>query len=486
MTHRALAFVLLAACSSSSDDQNVPDASTDATTDPSPVKEASTDSSSDAGKPTLASIKHFVVIYMENHSFDNLYGEFPGADGLTGLDASAPNVAQQSGDAGVYATLPMPAGFPDSGLPNAPFSIEDYIPADAATVDLHHIFFTEQFQIAGGAMNEFAYWSDARGLTQGHYHTMNLPVPVEAKNWVVCDHFHHAAFGGSFLNHQWLIAAATPVWDANAKPVPSGNVQDPTQITPGASEKGLWTNGNTTYVINTSFSPSSPHPSFAVPDANLVPLLTNATIGDRLTAANVDWAWYSGGWNAALQYSQTDGGVADGGLSPIVEKFQYHHQPFIYYASYTDGAPGRVHLKDEDDFLAAAKNGTLPAVSFVKPVGIDNEHPGYTDVLDGESHLMSLISALKNGPNFADTAIIITYDEHGGFWDHVAPPQGDSWGPGSRVPAIVISPFAKKGAIDHTVYDTTSILATIEKRYGLAPLGTRDKNAPTLENAFAF
>jgi phospholipase C len=119
-------------------------------------------------------------------------------------------------------------------------------------------------------------------------------------------------------------------------------------------------------------------------------------------------------------------------------------------------------------------------------VGIDNEHPGYTDVLDGDNHLLSLIKAIENGPNFKDTAIIVTYDEHGGFWDHVAPPNGDTWGPGSRVPAIVISPFAKKGNVDHTVYDTTSILATIEKRFGLQSLATKDKNAPVMLAPFGF
>ena len=91
---------------------------------------------------------------------------------------------------------------------------------------------------------------------------------------------------------------------------------------------------------------------------------------------------------------------------------------------------------------------------------------------------------MQNSPYWADTAIIITYDENGGFWDHVAPPAGDRWGPGTRVPAIIISPFAKKGFVDHTQYDTTSILKTIETRWNLAPLGTRDAAAASLINAF--
>lgn len=143
-------------------------------------------------------------------------------------------------------------------------------------------------------------------------------------------------------------------------------------------------------------------------------------------------------------------------------------------------------MKDETDFIAAANAGTLPGVSFVKPVGLNNEHPGYTDVLDGEQHLLSLVEAVQNGPNWNDTAIIITYDEHGGQWDHVAPPKDNRWGPGSRVPAIVISKYAKHGFVDKTVYDTTSILKTIELRWGLPSLTDRDKNAPDMTNAFDF
>ena len=144
------------------------------------------------------------------------------------------------------------------------------------------------------------------------------------------------------------------------------------------------------------------------------------------------------------------------------------------------------HLKDEKEFIVAANAGALPAVSFVKPLGDANEHPGYTDLMSGELHALALINAVRNGPDWKDAAIIITYDENGGLWDHVAPPKVDRWGPGSRVPAIIISPFAKKGFIDHTSYDTTSILAFIEHRFGLPPLGTRDAAANDLSAAFTL
>lgn len=449
---------------------------------PEPVDSAQNDS----GTRGLARIGHVVVIYLENRSFDNVYGEFVGAEGIGALDAAAPNVAQVDQNDTPYATLPVPMkgaspapGFEDASLPNAPFAIEQYVPPDAATIDLHHNFFTEQFQINDGGMNKFVLWSDARGLAMGHYHTNDLPLAKLAVDYTVCDHFHHAAFGGSFLNHQWLIAARTPEFTGT----PDGGVNDPSALTYGAPENPYWhdTTDDKWYAVNTIWSPNAPHPFFKLPPWPLLGNQTYDTIGDRLSEKGVDWAWYAGGWNDALAYD----GSGDASVVSV-ENFQYHHQPFVYFAKYADGTPGRAaHLKDETDFIEAAKAGKLPPVSFVKPKGIENEHPGYTDILRGEEHVTSLIDTIKNGPQWGDTLIVVTYDEHGGFWDHVPPPKVDKWGPGSRVPAIVISPFARKHYVDHTVYDTTSILATIEHRFGLAPLTDRDKVAkdlaPTLE-----
>jgi phospholipase C len=165
--------------------------------------------------------------------------------------------------------------------------------------------------------------------------------------------------------------------------------------------------------------------------------------------------------------------------------FQYHHQPFNYFWNYRPGTAARAqHLKDETDFVAAAQAGTLPAVSFIKPIGLNNEHPGYTDLLTGELHTMDLVKAVQSGPDWKHTAIVITYDEMGGFWDHAAPPAGDAWGPGTRIPTIIVSPWAKRGYVDHTQYDTTSILATIEHRWGVGSLSSRDASVNDARNAF--
>jgi phospholipase C len=136
-------------------------------------------------------------------------------------------------------------------------------------------------------------------------------------------------------------------------------------------------------------------------------------------------------------------------------------------------APGtpiaKRHLKDYTRLLAAIDAGTLPQVVFYKPQANLNQHPGYTDVLSGDTHMAELVAKIGASPLWASTAIIVTYDENGGFWDHVPPPKGDRWGPGTRIPALIISPYAKRGHVDHTSYDTTSIIKFITLRFGLEP-----------------
>ncbi len=412
-------------------------------------------------------INHVVVIYLENHSFDNLYGQFPGANGLS--NATPANITQVDATGTPYTFLPAVPGstaFP-TNLSNNYFNIDQYVPNDMMTPDVLHRYYQEQMQIDGGKMDKYALYNTSGGLSQGYYQTNLLPLLSLAQHYTLCDNFFHSAFGGSFLNHMWLIAAASPVFPNApstivAKVDANGNVVTDGAVTPDG------------YVVNTSYSVNMPHPSTADP-STLVPNQTIPTIGDRLSEKNISWAWYSGGWNNALA------GTPDA-------TFQFHHQPFIYFKNFADGTQAKKdHLKDETDFIAAAKNGTLPSVSFVKPVGLDNEHPGYSNVENGESHTVDLVNDVLNGPDGKDAVVIITYDENGGFWDHVAPPAIDAkWGPGTRVPAIIISPFAKQGYVDHTQYETVSILSFIEERWGLKPLSDRDKNANPLRNVFDF
>jgi phospholipase C len=131
-------------------------------------------------------------------------------------------------------------------------------------------------------------------------------------------------------------------------------------------------------------------------------------------------------------------------------------------------------------------------VSFIKPLGPENEHPGYASEHTGSDHLVDLLKAIEGSRCAKHTTVIVTYDEFGGQWDHVSPPgQGnsagphDEWGPGTRIPALVVSPrLHRPFSVDHTEHDTTSILSTIEHRFGLQPLTSRDAAAPDLTSAF--
>jgi phospholipase C len=149
------------------------------------------------------------------------------------------------------------------------------------------------------------------------------------------------------------------------------------------------------------------------------------TIGNRMDDANVSWRCYSGGWNDAVA------GHAD----PL---FRYHHQAFGYYAKYApfnaDGSANpattgpAAHLQDEQSFFADLSAGTLPAVAFIKPLGPDNEHPGYADLQRGQQHVADLVSAVQNSKFWRDSVIIVTYDENGARWDRVTSPAlPDGW-----------------------------------------------------------
>jgi phospholipase C len=426
----------------------------------------------------LEKINHIIVLYEENHSFDNLYGQFPGANGIA--QAKTEQLLQVDKEGQAYKILPAPLAAPVNAvrnpdqrfpaeLPNRPFLLNTFVSPDDKTGDMIHAFYREQYQIDGGKMDRFATWSDGAGLAMGYWDTSGLPLYELAKQYTVDDNFFHAAFGGSFLNHFWLVCACTPVWTGDPAPADMLSVPFPNDAE-HLQDKNLTADG---YLVNTSFSVNTPRPATVAAD-HLVPNQTMPTIGDRLTAAGISWAWFAGGWNAALA------GQAD----PL---FQYHHHPFTYFANFADGTPAKAeHLLDTTDFNAALANSTLPAVSFVKPLGPDNEHPGYANISQGEAWAAKLIQAVQQSPSWNDTAIIVTYDEHGGSWDHVAPQVADRWGPGLRVPTIVISPFARKGYVDHTSYDTTAILKLIETRWGLAPLGSRDAAAGDLLTSFDF
>ena len=421
--------------------------------------------------PGLDRINHIIVIYLENRSFDQLYGLFPNADGVVNAGAAA---VQLDRDGKPYDKLPpvlntnfrpaqVDGRFPQD-LPNKPYRAEAYAGLSQVTGDAWHRYYQEQMQIDGGKMDKFVAFSDAGSLVMSTYDGASAPLWSYAQQYTLMDHFHHAAFGGSFLNHFYLVCACAPRYEGAPK-----------DLVAVLDDKGaMIKDGSVTpdgYAVNTMFPFKGPHPANITDPAKLLPLQTLPTIGDRLDEKGVDWVWYSGGWDAAVA----------GKPGPT---FQFHHQPFAFFDKYALGTPGaNAHLKDEADFIDGIEKGALPPVVFFKPSGEDNEHPGYTNVLAGEYHTALLLRLIERSPLWKDSVVIVTYDENGGMWDHLAPPVIDQWGPGARVPTLVISPFAKRGFVDKTVYDTTAILKLIETRYSLVPLASRDAASGDMTSA---
>ncbi|KPG72667.1 acid phosphatase [Pseudomonas libanensis] len=468
-------------------------------------------------------VKTVVVIYAENRSFNNLFADFPGLEKpLSAL--SATDFQQRDRDGGVLTTLPPTWGgvlqvgpqtvdgvsYPSEvqfqqNLPNAPFALKgpnaEDLPLSLVTRDLWHVFYQNQMQINGGKNDGFVAWGDSGGLVMGHYAQSRYSLRLwdVAKEFVLCDNFFQGAFGGSFLNHQYLISATAPFYPDAAQSVAKAQIatlqsDDPTDTrlkpldkSPASAMTGPPQFGPSAltpdgYGVNTLAPPYWPtwirdpeNPDYSKPDLpNVLVPQTHEHIGDKLSKSNVDWAWYAGAWQATLEQFKDSGGI------PKIPNFQYHHQPFNYFKQ--QGPQNRAErdkrlrdggLGDEsttNKFFADAQAGKLPAVSFYKPQGNLNMHAGYADIASGDRHIARALKVLQESPQWKNMVVVVTVDENGGWWDHVAPPKGDRWGPGTRVPALVVSPFARKGTVDHTVYDTASILRLITRVFQLETL----------------
>jgi phospholipase C len=493
-----------------------------------------------AATPNYADIQTVVVIYAENRSFDNLYGTFPGANGLA--KASRRSTVQLDRDGKPMRGLPAVWGGTAAkvvdGAPVAPVGLTEAQtaaflnkfnhPYNVASLyqqtssnsdplrytnrDLYHRFYENQMQINGGANNMFAAWADSGGLTMGYFTpnpTKDLPLWNWARQYVLADNFFQGAFGGSFLNHFHLICACTPLYGHNGinpnggeNPSVSAVEPDGVTLTPAPNSPASAVNGppvfkrsgNLTpdfYAINTmmpAYAPSGnaenttpPQQTVDLKSATTLVPQTETTIGDLLTQAKVDWAYYSGAWDFALAHPPFAAGS-----SKANPNFQYHHQPFNYFAAFNPATPEgkanrEAHLLDagvvtdpsalpDSRFLSDIRSGKLPPVVFYKPQGSVNEHAAYANVADGDHHIDAVLTALKASPQWRHMVVVVTYDEFGGWWDHAAPPKGDRFGPGTRVPALIISPYAKRGTVDHTLYDTTSILRLITNKWKLPVL----------------
>jgi acid phosphatase len=512
-----------------------------------PVADSAADREAAATAALRGKVQTIVVIYAENHSFDNLFGNFPNANGIPSANIEPqkdrdgttvlPKLPQTWGGVTANGQAVTVTAAQSDNLPNQPFSIETGFQVNGAPAltdaivihDMWHRFYENQMQINGGRNDQFAAWADSGGLVMGHYDSSRTRLYALARRYVLADNFFQGAFGGSFLNHQYLICACAPVYpNADSSPAahsitelvtnPDGTYTYKLKVTPDAPRSALTgypkfaLSGNLTpkdyfgpndgyRAINTMqppYQPSANPPDDA--DAThlyasrkaetTLPPQTQTNIGDLLSDKHVTWAWYAGAWNEAVKrttavpYSQPPS-VSKTTPPPVAPTFQFHHQPFNFFADFdpVEHADARVlHLRDYTELLAQAKSGQLPQVVFYKPEGDLNEHPGYANLENGDTHIANLVATLQSSPQWAHMVIVITWDEFGGQWDHVAPPRGDLLGPGTRIPAIVISPFAIPGKVDHTQYDTASVLRLITRRFDLPKLEGLSKRDQALQD----
>ena len=468
-------------------------------------------------------IEHVVVIFQENRSFDHYFGMFQPKNGrrvvnlLNVQGQLDPRfIGLQKNPAGIaYDSLPLPLdvpGFSTVQLPNQPFHMAPYIPAKGNVHwDPRHRFFRMMAEIHNGKMDrfvalaggskrhlsrdEFKKMSAERmafdlarpsGPVLGYYTGADLPFYHRvAHQYTLFDHFFQAMSGGSTGNALYLAAARSCVnpgapRDACAPFDPKvAGLEHAFFDLPYNHERTL---------VNDLPPVQGPTNADDVKALEIAPppeAQTYDNIGDRLDGAKVSWAWYNENWNQVKPWAlKTAFGPGDG--SAVIDTGQLyvaHHNPFQYYPRWPEYVKAG-HLRDSDDFLADAHSGKLPGVSFIKASAAHDEHPANCAPAYGMEWVEQLVRAVAEGPAWGKTAIFITYDEGGGFWDSLPPKIVDAYGFGTRIPALLISPWARQRLVDHHLASTASILKFIEIRFGLQALNHRDHDAYDMMAAF--
>jgi phospholipase C len=402
-------------------------------------------------------IQHLVFIIQENHSFDNYFGTYPGANGFppnTSLPITLGQVSSVSispfhlaADHPVYIQGDeLPPGFIDPLDMDDPANVTVFPLNDTAiTTDISHSFQAARVAYDNGRMDGFVYAQNQLGLNgteaMGYYGRSDLPYYYDyADNYVLCDEFFSSFIGPSLPNHLYIAS--------------------------GTSE-GIINNAGGT-LNTTGLGLSALH-------------LTWLTLAQELSAANVSWAWYTGDKNPSI-----------GTLWNVLPLYTYFQQHPLVMAE---------HVQNTQSFIDAIQNGTLPSVVWITP-GIDagwwhppnfpfaarvsvSEHPPAR--LDaGMDYVAYLVNQIMQSQYWSSSAIVITEDDYGGFYDHVPPPIVDAYGLGFRVPTLIISPYAKHQYVDHTTYEFSSLLTVTEKLFNVSSLKTRDENANNMMNAFDF
>ena len=440
--------------------------------------------------------------------------------------------------AGAYEALPQPYAtgalgqrrdVPDARFParlaNGPFQISRYVGYGAHTGDPVHRFFQMWQQINGGAKNLFVWTAETvgagpdnapvapapgrpgqGGVAMGFYNMAGGDAPYMkelADNYALADNYHQPIMGGTTVNYFALATADVGVYRAEGKLAapPARQIENP-DARPGSNNfytadgyaggtyvqcadvtapgvAGVravlaklpyqpFNDGNCQpgayYMVN-NLDPAYQADGKPLPlgaDKFVLPPQTMPHIGDSLSRAGVSWKWYSGGRNDGKTPDKEYCGMCD---TPT------------FFASTMTG-PDQGKLQDLQQFYVDVDNAeSFPAVAFVAPYDSVSGHPGYAIEPSFDELVHGLIERVRANPAlWRKTAIFVTFDEGGGYYDSGYVQLIDFFGDGTRIPLLAVSPFAKRGSVDHTYYDHVSILKFIERNWHLAPLSTRSRD----------
>jgi len=308
----------------------------------------------------------------------------------------------------------------------APFRLETYEEDLSHT----HLMFEQQYRNGemDGFIDAFRQRGELQNLTMGYLDDLQLPFHWNvAEEYVLFDRYFSSASAGSTPNRMFWVSGTAGVTDLDR---------------------------------------------VGVPDAGWGEL---PTIFDRLEEQGIPWKFYIENYDPSVTYRNR----GEGGINA-----QFAWAPLLSFARFLDNPELSSHIVDLDEYFVDLQRGTLPAVSYVVTVG-SSEHPP-SNPLSGQKLLRRMVTALMQSSAWESSALTWAHDDWGGWYDHVTPPEADEFGYGFRVPSLLVSPYARRGYVDNTVLDHTSVLRFIEDNYGLAPLAERDAAANSIVGAFDF
>ncbi len=493
---------------------------------------AATAGSSSAGTPravpdrsahTASPVKHVVVIFDENVSFDHYFGTYPQAANTDGTKFVATTGTRRPDNLVTSGKL--------THNPNL-YDPSRLTPSQALTCDQNHAYTPEQEAANSGAMDQFVQKVSvdrctgefgAPGLSMDYFDGNTVTgLWNYAQQYSLSDRFFGSTYGPSTPGAVNLAAGNTHGIRA-VDPVTHAQVTDPSVVAaPDANGVGTMINDPEPAYDDCS---DTNHTA-----SNNLGEMTGRNVGDLLNARGVTWGWFQGGFRPTTKY-QGEGTYAVcgsrhaniGGASQV--DYSPHHEPFQYYASTANphhvppsseariGSTDRAnHQYDLTDFAATLRHGNLPAVSFLKAASYQDGHAGYSDPIDEQHFLVKEINAIQQSPQWKSTAVVVAYDDSDGWYDHVFAPISNSshtaddaatctsstapvrkgyqdrCGPGPRLPLLVISPWAKTNSIDHRRLEQASIIHFIEDNWSTGRIGdgSFDARAASMASMFDF